>query len=233
MATEKRLIDEEFNRFITRPLNKMGGSNILPAMDVDHLMRLALYYIMEIYDLGFHHCFRGSWEWIMLSKGEKGNYLSGEDIFELTPDIEKYNKHKRDFENGIYPPGFVAVLTANNTTEDKKFEYEGQYGWLSPLGKFFESEWGSHEGAAFEIIKKNGWEDDYCKWESDVLHLARDYLCVVKGYVLIDNPSMDGGYNVTSMKPLTKKQKEFLYDYFMAVGNAARANYYMEDKEWN
>lgn len=202
---------------------------MLPAMDVDCKMRIALYYIMEIYGLGFHHCVRGSWEWISLSKGEKGKYLSGKDIFALTPDIEKYNKHKRDFEHGIYPPGFINMLQEVNNTNDKKFEYEGKFGWLSPLGKFLESEFGTHEGSAFEIIEKNGWEDDYCKWESDDLHLARDYLCSVKGYVLIHNPSMDGGYIVTNIKPLTKQQKEFLYDYFMAVGNSARANYYMQD----
>ena len=223
------MIDKDFNRFITRPLNKMGGSNILPIMDVDNEVRLAIYYLMEIYGLGFHHCVRGSWEWLMLSKDDKSKYLSGDDIFELEPDVEKYNKHKRDFENGIYPPAFIAMLQQNDNTQDKEFEYKGKFGWLSPLGKFLESEYGTHEGSAIEIIQKNGWVADYEKRDFNVLNLARDYLCAVKGYVLIHNPSMDGGYIVTNMKPLTKKQKEFLYDYFMAVGNAARANHYMED----
>ena len=89
--------------------------------------------------------------------------------------------------------------------------------------------YGTHEGSAIEIIQKNGWVDEYEKRDYEILNLARDYLCGVKGYVLIQNPSMDGGYIVTNMKPLTKKQKEFLYDYFMAVGNSARANHYMED----
>lgn len=223
------MIDADFNRFITRPLNKMGRSNILPAMDVDNEMRLAIYYLMEIYDLGFSHCVHGSWEWLMLSKREKGKGLSGEDVFELTPNVEKYNKHKRDFENGVYPPAFVAMLQQNGNTKDKEFAHKGEFGWLSPLGKFHESEYGTHEGAAFEIIQKNGWADDYGNWDNDILNLAGDYLCAVKGYVLIHNPSMDGGYIVTNMKPLTKRQKEFLYDYFMAVGNGARANHYVED----
>lgn len=223
------MIDKDFNRFITRPLNKMGGSNILPIMDVDNEMRLAIYYLMEIYGLGFHHCVRGSWEWLMLSKGDKSNCLSGNDIFELTPDVEKYSKHKRDFENGIYPTAFTAMLQEQNNTKEEEFEYKGKFGWLSPSGKFFESEYGTHEGAAIEIIQKNGWVDDYEKRNYEILNLARDYLCAVKGYVLIHNPSMDGGYIVTNMKPLTKKQKEFLYDYFIAVGNSARAYHYMED----
>lgn len=222
------MINIDFNSFITRPLNKMGRSNILPITDVDNEMRLAIYYLMEIYGLGFHHCVRGSWEWLMLSKGDKGKRLSGDDVFELTPDAEKYYKHKRDFENGNYPPAFIAMLQTNNT-KYKEFEYKGKFGWLSPLGKFHESEYGTHESAAIEIIQKNGWVDDYENRDYEILNLARDYLCGVKGYVLIHNPSMDGGYIVTNMKPLTKKQKEFLYDYFVAVGNSARANHYMED----
>ena len=223
------MIDKDFNRFITRPLNKMGASNILPILDVDNEMRLAIYYLMEIYGLGFHHCVHGSWEWLMLSKGDKSKRLSGDDVFELTPDVEKYKKHKRDFENGIYPPEFIAMLQQNNNTKEEEFEYKGKFGWLSPLGKFLESEYGTHEGAAFEIIQKNGWVEDYEKRDYEILNLARDYLCAVKGYVLIHNPSMDGGYIVTNMKPLTKKQKEFLYDYFIALGNSARAYHYMED----
>lgn len=223
------MIGENFNRFISRPLNKMGRSNILPIMDVDNEMRLALYYLLEIYGLGCHHCTHGNWEWISLSKGDKSKCLSGNDIFDLTPDVEKYNKHKTDFENGIYPPAFIAMLQQNDNTKDKEFEYKGKFGWLSPMGKFLESEWGTHEGAALEIIEKNGWEADYNNWDGYAVDFARDYLCSVKGYVLIHNPSMDGGYIVTNMKPLTKKQKEFLYDYFMAVGNCARANHYIED----
>lgn len=223
------MFDRDFNSFITRPLNRMGRSNILPILDVDNEMRLAIYYLMEIYGLGFHHCVHGSWEWLMLSKGGKDNCLSGDAVFDLTPDVEKYNKHKSDYYNGIYPPEFVTMLQQINNTKDKEFEYKGKFGWLSPLGKFIESEYGTHENAAFDILRKNGWEDDYFKWDKDILNLAGDYLCSVKGYVLIHNPSMDGGYIVTNIKPLTKKQKEFLYDYFMAVGNAARAYHYMED----
>ena len=102
---------KEFLYYLTLPLNKMGGSNMLTMFDLDNDMRLGLYYLMEIYHLGFHHITRGSWEWISLSQGEDGKYLSGDQIKELEPDVEKFNKHKSDFEKGILPEGYVK---ANN-----------------------------------------------------------------------------------------------------------------------
>ena len=51
----------------------------------------------------------------------------------------------------------------------------------------------------------------------------------VKGYCLIHNPAMDGGYIVTHIKPHTKKQREFLYNYFAEMGNMARASMYLEE----
>lgn len=222
---------KEFLHYLTLPLNKMGGSNMLTMFDLDNDMRLGLYYLMEIYHLGFHHVTRGDWEWISLSQGENGEYLSGDQIKELEPDAEKYNKHKSDFENGILPEGYVK---ANNPQPEKpkveKFKYKGKFGWLSPTGEFIVSDWGEHEGSAYLLICTRGFEDEYDEWDGhDGLRLARDYLCEVKGWVLIHNPSLSGGYIVTNIKPITKKQKEFLYDYFIALGNVTRASMYIED----
>lgn len=221
---------KEFLYYLTLPLNKMGGSNMLTTFDLDNDMRLGLYYLMEIYHLGFHYIVRGDWEWIALSQGEDGEHLSGNQIKELEPDVEKYNKHKSDFEKGILPEGYVK---ANNPEPEKpkveEFKYKGKFGWLSPTGEFIASDWGEHEGSAYDILCEKGFEDEYNEWEDRVLRLARDFLSEVKGWVLIHNPSMDGGYIVTNTKPMTKKQKEFLYDYFMALGNGMRASMYVED----
>lgn len=222
---------KEFLYYLTLPLNKMGGSNMLTTFDLDNDMRLGLYYLMEIYHLGFHHITRGSWEWISLSQGEDGEYLSGDQIKELEPDVEKFNKHKSDFEKGILPEGYVK---ANNPEPDKpkheEFQYKGKFGWLSPTGEFVVSDWGEHEGSAFDTLCEKGFEDEYDEWDGhNELRLARDFLCEVKGWILIHNPGMDGGYIVTNIKPMTKKQKEFLYDYFMAVGNDMRASMYIEE----
>ena len=222
---------KEFLWYLTLPLNKMGGSNVLTMFDLDNDMRLGLYYVMEIYGLGFHHITRGSWEWIALSKGEDGNHLSGNEILELEPDLEKYNKHKSDFEKGILPDGYVK---ANNPEPEKpkaeEFKYKGKFGWLSPTGEFIVSDWGEHEGSAYDIICEKRLENEYDEWDGhNVLRLARDFLSEVKGWVLIHNPSMDGGYIVTHIKPLTKKQKEFLFDYFTAIGNSMRASMYIDE----
>lgn len=115
-------------------------------------------------------------------------------------------------------------------TKHEEFQYKGKFGWLSPTGEFVVSDWGEHEGSAFDILCEKGFEDEYDEWDGhEELRLARDFLCEVKGWVLIHNPGMDGGYIVTNIKPMTKKQKEFLYDYFMAVGNGMRASMYIED----
>jgi hypothetical protein len=225
---------KEFLWYLTLPLNRMGSSNMLTTFDLDNDMILGLYYLMEIYHLRFYHIIYGSWEWISLSQGEDGEYLSGDQIKELEPDVEKFNKHKSNFEKGILPEGYVK---ANNLEpkkpEQEEFQYKGKFGWLSPTGEFVVSDWGEHEGSAYDIICEKGFEEEYDKWsdsdDSGRLELARDYLCEVKGWVLIHNPSMDGGYIVTNLKPMTKKQKEFLYSYFMEIGNGVRASMYIED----
>lgn len=223
-------ITRDFDYYLELPLRTMRGSNMITMMDVDDSMRLGLYYLMEVYHLGFHHCVRADWEWIMLSQGEDGEYLSGDQIRELEMDMEVYNKLKNDFNRGIIPEGYKRQASNDQELEKTEFKFTGMFGWLSPTGEFIPSNWGEHEGSAFEIICEKGFEDEYDAWEGfDELRLARDFLSYVKGYVLIHNPSNDGGYVVTDNKPLTKKQKEFLYDYFIALGNIMRASHYMED----
>lgn len=226
-------ITKDFDYYINLPLRTMGGSNMITAMDLDDDMRLGLYYLMQVYNLGFHHYVRADWEWISLSQGEDGKYLSGNEIIALPMDEEIFNKLKLDFERGIYPEGYKGNKNINKPPVEPEFAYTGKFGWLSPSGEFTVSDWGEHEGSAFDIIEEKGFEDDYDKWDGPYgdsdLRLARDYLCYEKGYVLIHNPSLSGGYEVTDIKPLTKKQKEFLYDYFMAVGLALRASHYIEE----
>ena len=222
---------KEFLYYLTLPMYKMGGSNMLPAFDLNMDMRLGLYYLMEIYHLGVSYFTRGNWEWISVSQGEGCAYLSGDQISELTPDMEKYNKHKSDFEKGILPEAYKKMQNLESEkSKTEEFKYKGKFGWLSPTGEFIASDWGEHEGSAFDILCEKGFEDEYDEWDGhNELRLARDFLSEVKGWVLIHNPSMDGGYIVTNIKPMTKKQKEFLYDYFIALGNGMRASMYVED----
>ena len=63
---------------------------------------------------------------------------------------------------------------------------------------------------------------------NEINHLMRDFLSEVKGYCLIHNPSGYTGYIVTNMKNLTKQQKEFLYGYFMDMGDRFKAEQFVD-----
>ena len=227
---------KEFKWYLTLPLSKMGNSNMLPTYDLDKDVRLGLYYLISIYGLGFHHCVHGSWEWISLSKGEDGKYLNRDEILDLEPDLEMYRKLEDEFNRGIFPEGYKESQEKleDENPQIKEFEYKEKFGWLSPTGEYTVSDWGNHECDAEKIIKAKGFYDDYEDWlmkEDTLTGEARDYLSSVKGYALIHNPSLDGGYIVTNSKPLTKKQREFLYDYFLAIGNVMRANRYIQEED--
>lgn len=108
------------------------------------------------------------------------------------------------------------------------------YGWLSPIGEFIPSPWNKHEEYAEKICEENRWDQEFWEWfdeEHSVVcitsRLMRDFLVHKKGYCLIHDPT-GVGYIVTHQKPLTKKQREFLYDYFVAAGDKIRAREYLE-----
>ena len=64
----------------------------------------------------------------------------------------------------------------------------------------------------------------------DHLRLARDFLIYVKGYVLIDNPvPLVGKPKATYVSDLTKKQKDFLYGYFIDLGDTRYAESFIKD----
>lgn len=109
-----------------------------------------------------------------------------------------------------------------------------EFGWLSPEGTFTESPFGTHEESAEMICERKGFVDEYWKWvkengDNEIGHLMRDFLSEVKGYCLIHNPTGCGGYIVTNMKSLTKRQKEFLYGYFMDMGDRFKAEQFIKE----
>ena len=166
---------------------------------------------------------------LMLKNGEKGEPLKYEDIIALGMNDEKFGKHYKDFKNGIMPNQKKEQEAAGQQETESK-----EFGWLSPAGEFTESPFGNHEESAEEICEKKGFNEEYRKWrkdravEGDCLYLRRDFLSIVKGYCLIHNPSGYGGYIVTNMKNLTKKQKDFLYGYFMDMGDRFKAEQFVE-----
>lgn len=205
-----------FMKCMLSPLIEMGDSNMLPTLSLSMDMRLGLYYAAEVYHVGFHFCSRASWEWISVSQGEDAPWLTGNEVMDLEPDMEKLNKHLADYVAGIFPEGYKKDVPPPPETK-----MPSKYGWLSPEGEFDPSPWGMHEGEAFKIVERNGWE------KSDEVDLWRTYLIEERGYVLIDSPGLDG-IVVTHTKPLTKAQRAFLFKYFNILGNGMRAEMYRE-----
>ena len=225
-------INKDFDYYINLPLTKLRSANFITMIDVDDDMRLGLYYLMNVYHLGFHHMVRADWEWICLSRDKEGEYLNATDILSLERDEEVYTKLKDEFNRGLRPNGYKGKKQDSKEYEEPVFQFTGKFGWLSPIGEFTISDWGEHEGSAYDIIEDKRFMDEYDDWEGDgILRLARDFLSIVKGYVLIHNPSADGGYMVTHTKPITKKQREFLYQYFYDMGNRGRAEMYLNEEE--
>lgn len=209
--------------YLSIPLKKLETSNFIAAFDMTFDMKLGLYYLMEIYGLSFYSCTHGDWTWFHLCKTENSEYLTADSIRALEMDMGKYNKFDSDVRNGILPEGAQA--------NKPKKEYQ-PFGFVSPTGEFTPGDWGTHESEAFKIIEAKGFYNEYYQAD-DTLRLARDFLCEVKGYVLIHNPVNDGGYIVTHHKALTRKQREFLYEYFCDIGDKLRGEYYLREDESN
>lgn len=173
--------------------------------------RVCKYYGIEFYT-GSH----GNWTWLQFKKDEK--MLSSDDLREIGL-LEKRDIVKK-------------VIQEAKAKEKETNEIEPlNFGWVSPLGVFTEGDFGDHEEKAIEIIEKENFKEEYKKWRKDnVGLLARDFLVKVKGYVLLHNPYMGGlGKTIASYeKKLTKKQCEFLYDYYLRDGEEGQAKYYLD-----
>lgn len=187
-------------------------------------IKIGLYYVMDCYGLGFSEMEWGTCRIITLKDGENGKALKYEEIIERKIDMDKLRKHIENLNNGILPGANIE----QKETEKKEF------GWLSPTGEFTESPFGTHEESAEEICERKGFEHEYRIWRKEKLgtgsqRLYRDFLAEVKGYCLIHNPSGSGGYIVTNMRNLTKRQRDFLYGYFMDMGDRFKAEQFLEE----
>lgn len=189
-------------------------------------LRIGLFYIMDCYDLGFSEMEWGTCRLVMLKDGEKGKPLGYEEIVARKLNDKKFMEHYENFKKGIMP--------GQDQSKESKPNKAKEFGWLSPSGEFTESPFGEHEESARLICEQKGFVDEYWKWvkatgDNGIGHLMRDFLSGVKGYCLIHNPTGYNGYIVTNTRNLTKKQKEFLYGYFINIGDRFKAEQYIEE----
>ena len=218
--------EKGFIYYIRLVWDALGGGNFIDAYQVTPDLRIGLYYVMELYHLGFSTCEHGSWRIISLHDNEDGPALSAKEITDREIDMTRLHELLEDFNAGELPG------PSSEFEPEKGEKADCDFGWLAPDGEFTESPWGEHEESAEAICAKRGLEADYEAWrytDNDMI-LYRDYLISARGYCLIHNPSLDGGYIVTHRKPLTKKQCDFLYAYFTDKGDRFKAEMYLQER---
>lgn len=206
-------------------LDALDNTNMILPQHLTHDMRIGLYYVMRIFHLGFSEVNFGPvlGRAFMLKRETDKVGLKASEIVQLPLDHDVLLELMTDFTKGILPGPDME----EEKQEPPKKESQ-PFGWLSPTGEFTEGDWGEHEQVAFDIIQKKGLQDDWDKNHRNH-YSARDFLSGAKGYALIHNPTGFGGYIVSHEKPLTKKQRDFLYGYFADMGDSLMANKYMEE----
>ena len=199
----------------------LSHGNMIPMNLLTEDLKIGLYYVMTIWKLHFVDYSRGSWRWVMLKASEDGPGLCYDDIVKMDWDFEEFKTQMENLNKGILPG-------ANQEKKPPK-KASQPFGWLSPSGDFTEAGFADHEEVAQKLIRMRCFQTEYKEQNASEFVTGRDFLVDVKGYVLIHNPCGDGGYNVSHTKPLTKKQNEFLFGYFMDLGDSLRAKRYMGD----
>lgn len=195
--------------------------NVIPLNLLTEDLKIGLFYVMDIWNLHFSDCTRGGWRWVMLKESPDGPGLNYQEIINRDWDFEKFQKHKENLDKGILP--------GPKTEPEEPKKTSQPFGWLSPSGDFTVAGFADHEDVAQKLIRMRYFLTEY-EAEYAMNHTTgRDFLADIKGYCLIHNPSNDGSYIVSHAKPLTKKQKEFLYGYFVDMGDKLRAESYLED----
>ena len=238
--------EKNLNYYIHLVWAAFEGKNFITPIELNNDLRIGLYYVMEIYDLDFKNNTWGNDSFITLHKDDlkDGAALDYTDIISIEMNEDKFFYHYEKLMNGELPPykddsdnineninDDENKKTKTNKTKNKTIKKVDcqPYGWLSPTGKFIKADWGKHEGSAINIINKNNFTAEYNDWSmvAKKSGLARDFLIYEKGYALIHNPSLVGGYKVTYSKDLTNEQRDFLYGYFMDMGDAFTAEKYL------
>ena len=212
--------EKGFVYYIHLVYDELSHSNFIIPNNLTEDLKIGLYYVMELFDLIYSIKEYGTWRMIMLHKKGETAALTTDDILKLPLNHEKFTHLYEEFNKGNLPNKDVKA-------EPPKVESQ-PFGWLSPTGDFTEGDFGEHEQVAWDIMRRKNFVDEYTEQlDTARSETARDFLSCVKGYALIHNPSADGGYIVSYEKPLTKKQKEFLYGYFIDMGDKFKAELYL------
>ena len=216
---------------------KLADSNFINPQELTPDLRIGLWLVMKTYDLIYVERTYGDWTLLQLvDNQDHERVIKLEDFYGYLKDrfnSDFFEQAQRDFEEGKLPGQNAQSLESYYAEYDEEIEpdvtLDPEYGFLSPSGDYTTADFGEHEVLAHDIIINKGWKEDYFKNNPSLT--AADYL-VQRGYVLIHCPSLWGRIEVTGGdRPKTKAQREFLYDYFMTLGEKERANEYIKEGE--
>lgn len=110
-------------------------------------------------------------------------------------------------------------------------------GWMNPNGSLVVCRYAEHEMAAKDIVQTNGWFTDWATaYMKDKLTYG-DYLCLVKGYVLVDSNTFihkEGLYPVCiTAVTVTREQEKALWQQYFADAPEKAKSYFVSDlQEW-
>ena len=109
-------------------------------------------------------------------------------------------------------------------------KHNDNYGWLEPGGTFHPVEFAEHSEWAWKTIQERDWTKEFGMSDCGGIYSASDFLVNYKGWVLLHNPGR-GVAQVTKsdIRPLTKAQREFLFDYYTDRGLDKSAAEYLEE----
>ncbi len=112
----------------------------------------------------------------------------------------------------------------------RRRDADDDYGWLEPSGVFHPVKWGEHEEWACKQVKLKGWFKEWTIHGNGSIYSFGDFLVYRKGWVLLHNPAQGLARPTTSdTRPMTKAQREFLFDYYTNRDHPELAKKYLED----
>lgn len=220
--------EKNFHYYFNKVWNALHDTNMIFHHDLSDDLRLGLYYVMEVFNLQYANFEHSGFICLV----ETGNSISLKysDIIKLPMNMEKLAKLYADFNNGKFPDSYLNYLDEKNKNEVEKDGYlakvypKPEYGFLSPDGKFYPGDWGTHTAEAYKIIDRFKWNEEHLKskW-----HNPRDFLCYKKNYLLLNDPyNNENIYKIQisgRLERMTEKQATFLFDYFNKYGDPERA----------
>ena len=173
----------------------------------------------------------------------EGNTEDGDYGLVDDPEHDTYEK-MRDYVMSTFAPLYdvkkayqllESFISGQERDDRRKDKIEDEYGWLSPTGDFYLTEFGKHEGFAMRWIVEHpdgfSGEKLHQFMKENILGAYCDLL-IDAGWVLLHNPRFGTAYvSGNDAKRLTKAQREFLYDYYILRNCKAEAERWARDGE--